>query len=306
MSAAHAHLIEPWIPRAESHRDWATFAVHAPQLTATMRRYLVQLTTFLAPRSVDVADSTLRQLARWLTANTDVTVVADITRTHIEDYKVWLTAQPGTKSPTLAKNTQRQRLRMIRIFLERLIEWDWPDAPGRNPILHGDIPPRPEPLPKFLNDRDAAKLLAAARAHHLPRYRLVIEMLARTGLRASELCDLAADAVTQIGDAYWLRVPVGKLRNDRFIPLHPDLVTLLAEWTATNSDHIRTQHRLIADHHTRSCRAPFTASSPPPHDEPGSATSTPTNSATPSPPKPSTEGCVSKRSPPCSDTDRSR
>jgi integrase len=184
-----------------------------------------------------------------LTTSTDVTVVAGITRTHIEDYKVWLAAQPGSRGPTLAKNTQRQRLRTIRIFLERLIEWDWPDAPGRNPILHGDIPPRPEPLPKFLTDHDAAKLMAAARAHHLPRYRLVIELLARTGLRASELCDLAADAVTQIGDAHWLRVPVGKLRNDRFIPLHPGLVELLAEWTATNAEHIRTQHRLVADHH---------------------------------------------------------
>ena len=107
---------------------------------------------------------------------------------------------------TLAKNTQRHRLRMIRIFLERLIEWDWPDAPGRNPILHGDIPARIEPLPKFLNDQDAAKLMAAARAQRLPRYRLVIEMLARTGLRASELCDLAPTpsprSVTPIGCAY--------------------------------------------------------------------------------------------------------
>ena len=91
--------------------------------------------------------------------------------------------------------------------------------------------------------------MAAARAHRLPRYRLVAEMLARTGLRATELCELAADAVTQIGDAHWLRVPVGKLRNDRFIPLHPDLVTLLGEWTATNADHIRAQGRLLADRH---------------------------------------------------------
>ena len=149
----------------------------------------------------------------------------------------------------MAKNTQRQRLRMIRIFFERLIEWDWPDAPARNPIFHGDIPPRTDPLPKFLNDRDAATLMAAARAHRIPRYRLVIEMLARTGLRASELCELAADAVTLIGDEYWLRVPVGKLRNDRFIPLHPDLVELLAEWTATNVEHIRAQKRLLADEH---------------------------------------------------------
>ena len=90
--------------------------------------------------------------------------------------------------------------------------------------------------------------MAAARSHPDGRTRLVVEMLARTGLRASELCDLAADAVTQIGDNHWLRVPVGKLRNDRYIPLHPDLVTLLTEWTAINADHIRTQRRLIADH----------------------------------------------------------
>ncbi len=232
-----------------SQRNWAALSVEAPQLAATMRRYLIQLGTFLAPRSVDMASYTLCQFAGWLVANTDVSVVAEITRTHIEDYKVWLAARPGVKGPNMAKNTQRQRLRMIRIFLERLIDWDWPDAPGRNPILHGDIPPRPEPLPKFLNDQDAAKLMAAARAHRLPRYRLVVEMLARTGLRASELCDLAADAVTKIGDAHWLRVPVGKLRNDRFIPLHPDLVVLLAEWTATNATHIRAQRRLIADDH---------------------------------------------------------
>jgi integrase len=74
-------------------------------------------------------------------------------------------------------------------------------------------------------------------------------MLARTGLRASELCKVAADAVTQIGDAHWLRVPAGKLRNDRYIPLHPDPAALLAEWTATNAEHIRAQRRLITDHH---------------------------------------------------------
>ena len=40
-----------------------------------MRRYLIQCSTFLAPRSVDVADNTLRQFTRWLVDNTDVTVV---------------------------------------------------------------------------------------------------------------------------------------------------------------------------------------------------------------------------------------
>jgi site-specific recombinase XerD len=248
MTACADAFDDPWVPRDVSDREWADLAVTAPVMAATMRRYLVQLTTLLAPRSVIVADHTLRQLAGWVTEHTAVTAVADISRGDIEDFKVWLAARPGTKAATLAKNTQRQRLRMIRVFFERLIEWDWPDAPRRNPILHGDIPPRPEPLPKFLDDRDAARLIAAARSHPRLRDRLVVEMLARTGLRAGELCDLAADAVTQIGDAHWLRVPVGKLRNDRYIPLHPDLIELLTEWTAVNADHIRTHRRLITDH----------------------------------------------------------
>jgi site-specific recombinase XerD len=250
MSAALAVDAAAWFPSNASNREWARLSRTAPQLITTMRRYLLQLTTFLAPRSVEVADTTLRQLARWLTTETDVAVINQITRTHVEDYKVWLAAQPGQKGQLLAKNTQRHRLRMIRIFLERLIEWDWPDAPGRNPILHGDIPPRSEPIPKFLTDQQAAAFMAAARNHPVPRYRLVAQVLARTGLRASELCELAADAVTRIGnDGYWLRVPVGKLRNDRIIPLHAETVELFTEWTATNAENIRSSHRLLADDH---------------------------------------------------------
>ena len=243
-------VAEEWVPDTESAREWAVLSAARPQLAATMERYLTQLSTFLAPRTVESDDNTLRQLARFLVAETDVGAVASITRTHFEDYKVWLTVQPGTNGAHLAKNTQRRRLREIRIFFERLIEWDWEDAPRRNPIFHGDIAPRTDPLPRFLNDQDAAKLMKAARGHRLPRYRLVIEMLARTGMRAGELCDLDADAVTLIGDAYWLRIPVGKLRNDRFIPLHPDLVVLLAAWTAQNSEYIRAQKHLMADEHS--------------------------------------------------------
>ncbi len=57
-----------------------------------------------------------------------------------------------------------------------------------------------------------------------------------------------ADAVVQIGGWHWLRIPLGKLRNDRYVPLHPELVSLLAAWTAGNLDHIRRHKRLITDH----------------------------------------------------------
>ena len=72
MSANAAECFEPWVPSPESDREWPELSTQAPHLAVTMRRYLLQLTTFLAPRSVDAADVTLRQFARWIVANTDV------------------------------------------------------------------------------------------------------------------------------------------------------------------------------------------------------------------------------------------
>ena len=227
--------------------EWEQIGRAAPALAVTMRRYLAQAATFLAPRSVAAADGALRQLARWLLASTSIESVAGIRRDDIEDFKVWLSDQDGTNG-TLSANTFGQRLRTLRVFFERIIDWDWPDAPPRNPVIGGDIPPRPDPLPRFLDDRDAARLMAAARACADPRDRLVIELLARTGMRAGELADLEADAVVLIGAAHWLRIPLGKLRNDRYVPLHPELVALLAAWTAANLAHIRACRRLAADH----------------------------------------------------------
>jgi len=65
-------------------------------------------------------------------------------------------------------------------------------------------------------------------------------MLARTGLRTGELLDLTIDAVVLIGTHHWLRVPVGKLHTDRYIPLHPAVQTLLDDWIATRPDTLRT------------------------------------------------------------------
>jgi integrase len=89
--------------------------------------------------------------------------------------------------------------------------------------------PRDEPLPRFIDDAAAAKLLRSAREHPDPFTRLAVEFLARTGLRKSEFLDLKVDSVVQIGSAYWLHVPLGKLRTDRYIPLHTQLKELLDE-----------------------------------------------------------------------------
>ena len=54
-----------------------------------------------------------------------------------------------------------------RQFLERIIKWDWPDAPGPQPGDRRGHPKKPEPMPKFPDD--AARLMAPARASADPR-----------------------------------------------------------------------------------------------------------------------------------------
>jgi hypothetical protein len=67
------------------------------------------------------------------------------------------------------------------------------------------------------------------------------------GLLAADLADQAGDAIVQIGARYRLRIPRRKLGNDQWYCCTPDLVELLAAWTAANLDHIRRHKRLIAN-----------------------------------------------------------
>ena len=69
------------------------------------------------------------------------------------------------------------------MFFERIIEWDWDDAPARVPIFAGDIPKKDEPLPKFLDDPTFARFMPAARSEKRMLTRLAVELLARTGMR---------------------------------------------------------------------------------------------------------------------------
>ena len=103
-------------------------------------------------------------------------------------------------------------------------------------MFSSDRPIKDKPLPRFLDDAATVKFMAAARSLEDPFGRLAIEVLARTGMRKGELLGLTTDAVVQIGSAYWLRVPLGKLHNDRYIPLHPQLKTMIDEWLAGRPD----------------------------------------------------------------------
>jgi integrase len=224
--------------------DWPQIAAVSPVLAATMRRYLDQVAVSLRPTSVTAANGILREFAGFLiTEFPEIDGLADVNREHVEAFKRHLGTRLSRNDTGRTLTPQRIRIVLgtLRTFFERVSEWDYPDAPTRVLIFNGDLPTPDDPLPKFLSDPDAAKLMHAA-ADADPVRRLVVEMLARTGLRVGEFCELEADAVVFLNDRHWLRVPIGKLHNDRYVPLHHQLLEQLDEHRANRTDDL---NRLI-------------------------------------------------------------
>lgn len=239
----HAGVIEgPPRKRAANQsdlraREWASVP---SRLAETLQGYVEQMRVTLRPNSMPHIERTLREFALWLRDQApEVSAVRDLRRAHIERYKRHLAQKPNLRGGRLSKRTLAGELSTLRICLERLGEWDAEDAPARTLMFPGDVPKLDDPLPRFIDDGAAKKLIQAARATDDPFARLAVEFLARTGLRRGEFLDLKVDSVVQIGAAYWLHVPLGKLRTDRYIPLHPQLKELLDAWVAGRPGNLR-------------------------------------------------------------------
>jgi integrase/recombinase XerD len=208
----------------------------AATLADTARRYVAQVELSLRPSTVKHIEHDLREFGTWLAQHhAEVASCADLERRHIEAYKSWLatTMRPRIGKP-LNRISIKNRMINLHCFFDRVTEWGYPNGPQRPLVFGGDLPIVDKPLPRFLDDAAAAKLLRTARADTDPLARLVTELLARTGIRRGELLGLTVDSVVQIGSAFWLRIPLGKLHTDRYIPLHPQLKELLDDWVTNH------------------------------------------------------------------------
>ncbi len=216
---------------------WGPVVLARPQMAATADRYLKQLSVSLRPASVKAASTALRQFCiHVIDEHPEVECFSQVHRCHVESFKTELAHRLTSGNVGLKSNTVRLRLLCLRSFFDRVIEWGWLEAPARPPVFLTDVPPKDEPLPKALDDAASARFLQAAAAEEDPRRQLVVELLARTGMRVGELCELQGDAMEHRGGQWWLRIPLGKLHTDRYVPLHPRLVELLTAWQKHHDD----------------------------------------------------------------------
>jgi site-specific recombinase XerD len=209
-------------------------------------RYLDQLGTVRALNTVKNKEGNLRRFFGWLVqTHPEVQHLQQITRTQIEEFKLWLQDTQSATGKPYHRHTIKDMLSALRCFFLAIQEWGWAEAPERLLVFASDLPIPDEPLPRFLEDAQAAVLLQAARASDDLFTRVCVETLLRTGLRKGEFIRLQMDSVVQIGDTFWLRVPLGKLHNDRYVPLHPEVKRLLDEWVTERGTGPRTDDLFV-------------------------------------------------------------
>ena len=232
-------------PRPARSREQLWAEIPQP-ISQVVWRYLDQLGTVRALDTVKNKEGNLRRFFSWLAqTHPEVQHLRQITRAQIEDFKLWLQDTPCTTGNPYHRHTIKDMLSALRCFFQAIQEWDWPEAPKRLLVFTSDLPIPDEPLPRFLDDAQASALLQAARASEDLFTRVCVETLLRTGLRKGEFIRLQLDSVVQIGDTLWLRVPLGKLHNDRYVPLHPEVKRLLDKWVAQRGKDLRTNDLFV-------------------------------------------------------------
>ena len=92
-------------------------------------------------------------------------------------------------------------------------------------IFPREGPRRPRALPRYLPAETDRRLVAALEASSETLAANALLLARATGLRIGELVDLELDCVHEVpGQGAWLKVPLGKLKTERMVPLDDDVV----------------------------------------------------------------------------------
>jgi integrase len=213
-------------------------AVGAAGLRRTLLAYLDVRATVLRPKTIEKLTSALAIFGEYVTEHHPaVRSVRDLERNHVEGFLAWTATRScrGSHDPSrrVGAHVHAHAAIVLRGFLDDITAWGWADAPRRRLVFAADIPRQPESLPRALPPDVDAALMASVQELEDRFARVAITVLRRTGLRIGELLDLELTQLADYGPSgTWLRVPLGKLNNERSVPLDDVALGALEEWLA--------------------------------------------------------------------------
>lgn len=132
----------------------------------------------------------------------------------------------GTYSPKYRNDLYRS----VRLFYDFVIDERLDTAPDRNPFARHDVPRDPDPVPRYLSDRQLRLIFEFCDNGASLKQRTIVTTLLHTGIRAAELAALKTSDIVQIHGKWKLHVREGKGLKDRMIPLTTQCLSSLQAW----------------------------------------------------------------------------
>ncbi|MEW6744211.1 MAG: tyrosine-type recombinase/integrase [Planctomycetota bacterium] len=183
-------------------------------LQQTLEQYLALKATVVRRGTIAGYRTRIQRLLEVLTSHHPaVTSFARLRRCHIEK---WLRSLQENQ---LGNATRYGHIVTVRLFLRELSDWRWVAIDLKDLVRQSDLPPLPHYLPRPLSP-DLDSLIQKGlydRGDLLARGLLLARF---TGVRIGELTRLSRDALAGQSDDSWsIRVPLGKLHNERIVPV---------------------------------------------------------------------------------------
>jgi hypothetical protein len=207
--ARHRRHRAPATPERQRSRRWRTADVtdrslsRGPPTTAgrrsssgqrrcaaTMTACLEQLVVSFRPGRLEAASLSLREFDTHRTRIDPACVsVPAVERRHVEcqSSPSRSSSPPGRAATAPCRLRRSQPARDAAHLVRAGHRLELPRRPAAGPVFAGDLPKADEPLPKFLDVPTAAKFVAVLATEPHRRRRLIVLVLARTGMRWESL-----------------------------------------------------------------------------------------------------------------------
>lgn len=195
------------------------------RLEAVIERYLAVRRVNRRPKTVQGYMLALRAFANWLVRSSpEIVSWAQVSREHVlafaEDLTTRISAETGQP---LSARTKEGYLITLATFLRDVALWQWEDVPSRPLLGPGDLPKRPQRVPRYIPEEELARLMEAIRALDCPYQRTALLIARWSGARRDEIRRLEVNCLDSYADGTpRLRIPAGKTYQERLVPLHEE------------------------------------------------------------------------------------
>jgi len=219
----------------EPRKQMPTYMVRPPlsrTMQAVIDKWLAIRRLTDRPATVVRLERAVRGLSSWLcTHEPGIRSFAEVDREHVLRYLMTLAQEPVARTGRpLCLTSRASHISALAMFFRQTAAWNFQDVPGRPLVGPSDMPRRPTRVPRFIPDEELTRLMATIKELVCPYQRAALVVARWSGARRGEIRRLALDCLDTYPDGTpRLRLPVGKTRRERMVPLHDEAAAALRE-----------------------------------------------------------------------------